>query len=100
MVLLSSGLLLSFQLFGIDLFGLLLENSLNQDGFVLELVTLGSKIKFVVKSSVDLLGSSILSQEPSEDSLSSNPEDFGGHSGLSGTSLFTGTGVSAESFCL
>jgi hypothetical protein len=54
-VLLSSGILLGLKLFGINLFSFLLENSFNQDGFVLELVTLGSKIESVIKSSIDLL---------------------------------------------
>lgn len=55
LILLSSSVLLGLELFSIDLFSLLLENSLDQNGLVLELVTLGSKIKSVIQSSIDLL---------------------------------------------
>jgi hypothetical protein len=55
LVLESSGFLLGFELFGVDLFSLLPEDGLYQDGFVLELVTLGSEVEFVIKSPVDLL---------------------------------------------
>ena len=99
-VLLSSGILLGLKLFGINLFSFLLENGFNQDGFVLELVTLGSKIESVIKSSIDLLWGSVLSQKSSQNSLSSDPEDFGRHSAFPGTSLFTRTGVSTESLGL
>jgi len=47
----------------------------------------------MVKSSVDLLGFSVLSQESSQDSLSSDPEDLGGHSAFDSTSTFTSTSV-------
>jgi hypothetical protein len=47
--------LLGFEFFSIDLFGFLLEDGFNQDGFVLELVTLGSEVKSVVQSSIDFL---------------------------------------------
>jgi hypothetical protein len=91
---------LGFKLFSIDFFGFLFENSFNQNGFVLELITLGSKVESVVQSSIDFFRSSIFPQESSQDSLSSDPEDFGWHSCLSGTFLFTGTSVSTFSFCL
>ena len=55
LVLLSSCVLLGFELLSIDLLGLFLEDGFDQDGLVLELVTLGSQVEFVVQSSVDLL---------------------------------------------
>ena len=90
----SSGILLGFKFFSIDFFGFLLEDSFDKNGFVLELVTLGSKIESVIKSSVDLFRSSVFSEESSQDSLSSDPKNFSWHSALSGTSLFTWTSVS------
>ena len=55
LVLLSSCVLLGLQLLSVDLLCLFLENRLDQHSLVLELVTLGSQVKFVVQSSVDLL---------------------------------------------
>ena len=46
---------------------------------------------------VDLFGLSILSQKSSKDSLSAHPEDFRGHSALTGTSSFTHAGVTTSS---
>lgn len=43
---------------------------------------------------IDLLGGSVFSEESSENSLSSHPEDLNGHSGVSGTFSLTGTSVS------
>ena len=54
----------------------------------------------MVQSTIDLLGGSVLSEQSSEDSLSSDPEDFGGHSAFSGTSPLTETGVSSSSLGL
>ena len=96
LVLLSSGFLFGVELLDLDLFGLLLVDGLDQDCFVLELVTLGGQVELSVKSSVDLLGGSVLSEESSEDSLSPDPEDLGGHSSLSGTLSLSEPGVSSE----
>jgi len=46
---------------------------------------------------VDLATLSVLPQQSSKDSHSSEPLHLGGHSGLGGTLPLTGTGVSAES---
>ena len=96
-ILLSSGFLLSLELVVLDLFGLLLEDSLNQHSSVLELVTLGGQVELVVDGSVDLFGGSILFEQSSQDSLPSHPKDLGGHSAFEGSSTFTNTSVSAES---
>lgn len=45
----------------------------------------------------DLLGVSVFSEESSENSLSSHPENLGGHSGVFGTLSLTVAGVSASS---
>ena len=95
-VLLPSGVLLSLQLFSLDLFGLLLENSLDQDGSVLELVTLGGQVKLVIDGSIDLLGGSVLLQQPPQDSLPAHPKDFSGHSAFASTSTFTRAGMPTE----
>jgi len=72
-VLESSGLLLLFELLDSDFLLLHLVNRLDEDGLVLELVTLGSEVEVVIDVLGDLLGLSILSEESSEDSLSSHP---------------------------
>ena len=87
--------MLSVELVGFNLFGLLLENGLDQHSFVLELVTLGGKVEFVVKMTVELLGFSVFPEKSSEDSLSSDPKDLGGHSAFLSTSAFSGTSVVA-----
>ncbi len=96
----SSGILLGFEFFSLYFFGFFLENSFDQDSFVFELISFSSKVKSVIESSVDFFRSSIFSKESSEDSLSSDPKDFSGHSCLSCSSLFTGSTVSAQSFGL
>ena len=47
----------------------------------------------MIESSIDFLGLSILSKQSSEDSLSSDPENLGGHSAFPCTSSLTSTGV-------
>jgi len=69
----------------------------DQDSLVLELVTLAGQVEVMVQMLVDFLGSSILSEESSQNSLSSDPKDLLGSSGFLGTLSLTGTGVSAES---
>lgn len=99
-ILLSPGILLSLDLFGLNLFGLLLENGLDEHSSVFELVTLGGKVKLVIDGSVYLLGSSILFEESPEDSLPAHPQDLGGHSAFASTSAFTRAGVPAQSLGL
>ena len=94
-VFLSAGVLLGLQLLGFHLFGLLLEDGLDEDGSVLELVSLGGEVELVVEGAVDLLGLSVLPQQSSEDSLSADPEDLGGHSAFACSSAFSGAGVVA-----
>lgn len=94
-VLESSGLLLLFELLFSDLLLLHLVDGLDEDGLVLELVTLGGEIEVVVDVLGDLLGFSVFSKKSSEDSLSSHPEDFLGHSGVLGTLSLTVSAVSA-----
>jgi len=69
----------------------------NQDSLVLELVTLGTDVEFVVLVLIDLLLGSIFSEESSKNSLSSDPKDLLGHSGLLGTSSLTVAAMSALS---
>jgi len=90
----SSGLSLLFELLLSDLLVLHLVDSLNENGLVLELVTLGGKVEMMIDILVDFLGFSILLEESSENSLSSHPEDLGRHSSVSGTLSLTETRVS------
>ena len=94
-VFLSAGVLLGLQLLGFHLFGLLLEDGLDEDSSVLELVAFGGKVELVVEGAIDLLGFSVLPQQSSEDSLSAHPKDLGGHSAFASTSALSGTSVIA-----
>ena len=102
----SSGLLLGLDLFGSQLLSLLLPDSLDDDSLIFELVTLDGEVELVVTKGLrttrtplqllgDLSGLSVLSEEVSQRSLSSNPKNLGWHSGLSGTLSLTSSGVSS-----
>ena len=52
----------------------------------------------MVEGAVDLLGLPVLAEQSSEDALSADPEDLGGHSALASTSALTGTSVIALAF--
>jgi len=87
--------LLSLELVGLHLFGLFLEDGFNEDSPVLELVALGSEVKLVVEGAIDLLGLSVLPEEPPEYSLPADPQDFGGHPAFAGSPTFTCASVVA-----
>lgn len=61
---------------------------------MLEGVTLGRQVQLVVQVLVDLTGVSVFSQQSSQDSQSSHPDDLGGHTSVSGTLSLTVTHVS------
>jgi hypothetical protein len=93
-----SSLLLKLNLMVISLsLGLLRNNSLDKDLFVLVDVTLGEHIKLLVHLRIDFTLSSVLSEKSSEGSLSSDPKDFLWHSGISTTSSLTDSHVSSLS---
>ena len=96
----SSSLSLGLELLLTDLLLLHLVDTLDEDGLVLEEVTLGGKIEVMVDILGDLLGFSILSEKSTEDSLAAHPQDLGGHTGVLGTLSLTVTVVSALSFGL
>ena len=96
---LSSVFLLS-ELFLSDLLLLHLVDGFDEDRLVLELVTLGSEVEMMIDIRVDLLGFSILSEESSENSLSTHPEDLGWHSGVSCSLSLSSSVVSALSLGL
>ena len=81
----TSCLSLRLELLLTENFSLLLVDGLNQDILVLELVTLGGEVEFVVHFSVDLLGLTISLEESSEDASSSHPEDLLRHTGVAAT---------------
>lgn len=91
----SSGFSLFLKLGLSDFLLLHLVDGFDQNGFVLELVTLGAEIEMMVDILGDLLGFSVLLEKSSEDSLSSHPEDLRRHSCVSGTLSLTETVVSS-----
>ena len=97
LVLLSSSFLLFSQLISLNLFSLHSVDSFNQDSLVLVLVTFGGEVEVVIYMLVNFLLGSVLSEESSQDSLSSDPENLLGSSGFLGTLSLTGTSVSAFS---
>ena len=72
-----------------------LVDGLDQNGLVLELVTLGGNVEVMVDILGDLLSFSVLFEKSSKDSLSSHPEHLGGHTGVSGSLSLSHTLVSA-----
>mgnify|MGYP007004418923 CR=1 FL=1 len=91
----SSGFSLFLELGLSDFLLLHLVDGLNQNRFVLELVTLGAEVEVMVDILGDLLGFSIFLEKSSEDSLSTHPQDLGWHSCVSGTLSLTETIVSS-----
>lgn len=93
----------------------------HQDSFVFEDVTLGFHVQGVVAEEVeqsmgeltevsrdlmrrgggnsqmpvDLASLAVLSQQPTQDTLTSHPKDLGGHTGLGGTLSLTRAGVTS-----
>jgi len=92
-----SGLLLLSELGLSDLLLLHLVDGLDEDGLVLELVSLGGEVEVMVDFGGDLLGLSVLLQQSSKDSLSSHPLDLDGHSSVSSSLSLSVTAVSSLS---
>lgn len=101
---LGSSLQLGLQLFGLGLldqkllslsFGFLGVDGLHQHSLVLELVTLGGRIQFVIKVLVDLLGLSVLSEKTAKNTLSSHPENLVRHTSIAGTFSLTEASVTS-----
>lgn len=78
-------------------FGFLRDNSLNENLLVFEHVTFRKHVELLVHLRVDFTLSSIFSKKSSESSLSSYPEDFLGHSGISTTSSLSDSHMSSLS---
>ena len=70
-------------------------DSFNQDVLVLELITLGGQVKFMVNFSVDLLGFTISFEESTEDTAPSHPDDLRWHTGVFATLSATSTTVTS-----
>lgn len=70
---------------------------LNDLSLVLESVTLGQLVEFVVQMLVNLAGSSVLGKKSSNNSQSSHPDNLSGHSGISSTLSLTVTSMSTGS---
>jgi hypothetical protein len=76
-------------------------NVFNQNGLVLEVAfTFATEVEGVVQVSVNLLHFPVLLQQSSEDPLSSHPQDFARHSGLSSTFPLSKTHVSTLLLCV
>jgi hypothetical protein len=84
----EAGLTLTLVLLG--------ANVLNENALVLELVTLSLEVKLVVEVRVDLAGVAVLGEEAAENALAADPQNLGGHAGLTGTLTLTGTRVATE----
>jgi len=95
LVLHTSSLHLFSQILLSCLFGLGLVDVVHQDSFVFEDVTLGFHVQGVVEMPVDLASLTVLSQQPTQDTLTSHPKDLGGHTGLSGTLSLTRASVTS-----
>lgn len=93
----TTSLTLGLDLSNTDLLSLELVDSLNQVVLVLELVTLGTEVELVVDVLVDLLGVTVSLEETSQNTGSSDGEDLGWHTGITGTLLVTGTLMTALS---
>lgn len=76
---------------------LFLVDILNENSFVLEDVSLGFEIAFVVKVLIDLVLLSVFLEQAAENSLAAHPKHFSGHTSITGTSALTNTGVSSLS---
>lgn len=77
-----------------------LDNVLNQRSLVLEGVTLSRQVKAVVQVLVNLASVSVLSQQSSQDSQSSHPQNLRWHTSVLGTLSLTVTHVSTVSLGL
>jgi len=86
----SSSFSLFSQLISLNLLALLLVDGFNQDSLVLELVTLAGHIEEMIQMLIDFLGFSVFSEESSENSLSSDPENLLWHSCFLGTFSLNG----------
>lgn len=95
--LLTTSLSLGGEKLHTSLLSLGLVNMFHQDTLVLELVTLALKVQLVVQVTVDLGRFSIFSQETTEDSHTTHPDDLGWETSLAGTSALTHTGVTTKS---
>ena len=72
-------------------------NVFNQDFLVLEHVTLGLQVKFVVQVFVDFSGLTIFLEKTTEDTDTADPENLEWNSGIGGTTAFTLTSVTSLS---
>ena len=85
------GLSLISKSLSLDLLRLHGVDSLKQDTLVLELVTLGVKVKGVVDVLVNLLGITHLVEETTEDTDATHPDDLEGETGVGSTTTLTDT---------
>ena len=88
-VLSSSGFSLSLEVLLTDDFSLRFVDLLDQNVLVLELVTLGGKVKSVVHLAVNLLLVTIPAEKTTEDTEAAHPDDLLGHTSIPGTLSLT-----------
>jgi hypothetical protein len=69
---------------------------LNKRALVLEGVTLGEVVEFVVEVLVDLAAGAVLDEKAAEDAEAAHPQDLAGHAGVGGTLALTEAAVSAD----
>lgn len=87
----TSGFSLGLKVLLADDLSLGFVNSFNENVLVLELVTLGGEVKSVVHLAIDLLGLSVPTEQSTEDTKASHPQNLLGHTGVFGTLSLTGT---------
>jgi hypothetical protein len=76
---------------GTNLLSLGLVDMLHEDTLVLETVTLGLKVKMMVKMLIDLTGFSVLGKKTTEDTHTSHPNNLAGHTSIGSTLSLTVT---------
>ncbi len=89
-----SGLGLLNQGLSLNGLGLSLVDSFDKNSLVLVLITLSSHVEEMIDMVIDLSLLTILAEQSSENSLSSDPHDLSWHTSLSGTSALTWTHMS------
>lgn len=96
LVLVAVGLGLLFDSLNTGVLGLELVDGLDQVTLVLVDVSLALKVEIVVQVLVDLLLSTVLGKEATEDAKTTNPEELLGHTGVGTTLSLSETSVAAE----
>ena len=69
---------------------------LDEGALVLEGVTLGEVVEFVVEVLVDLAAGAVLDEQAAQDAEAAHPQDLAGHAGVGGTLALTEAAVPSD----